>query len=65
APALVVCGREDQVTPLTLSQEMASLLPDAELVVVDEAGHMSILEQPDTVVAAVLRWLERVDAVRL
>ena len=44
---------------------MASLLPDAELVVVDEAGHMSILEQPDTVVAAVLRWLERVDAVRL
>ena len=44
---------------------MASLLPDAELVVVDQAGHMSILEQPDTVVAAVLRWLERVDAVRL
>ena len=65
APALVVCGREDQVTPLTLSQEMASLLPDAELVVVDEAGHMSILERPDTVFAAVLRWLERVDAVRL
>ncbi len=58
------CAGEDQVTPLTLSQEMASLLPDAELVVVDEAGHMSILEQPDTVVAAVLRWLERVDAVR-
>lgn len=61
-PALVVCGREDQVTPLALSQEMASLLPHAELVAVDEAGHMSILEQPAAVVAAMLRWLDRVDA---
>lgn len=61
-PAVVVCGREDQVTPLALSQEMASLLPDAELVTVDEAGHMSILEQPAAVVAAMLRWLARVDA---
>jgi len=61
-PAVVVCGREDQVTPLGLSQEMASLLPDAELVEVEEAGHMSILERPATVVAAMLRWLRRVDA---
>lgn len=61
-PAVVVCGREDQVTPFSLSQEMASLLPDAELVPVDQAGHMSILEQPATVVAALVRWLRRVDA---
>lgn len=61
-PAVVVCGREDQVTPFSLSQEMASLLPDAELVPVDKAGHMSILEQPATVVAALVRWLRRVDA---
>lgn len=61
-PAVVVCGREDQVTPLSLSQEMATLLPDAELVPVDQAGHMSILEQPTTVVTAFLRWLRRVDA---
>ncbi|HTH09483.1 MAG TPA: alpha/beta hydrolase [Acidovorax sp.] len=61
-PAVVVCGREDQITPFILSQEMASLLPDAELVAVAEAGHMSILEQPATVVAALVRWLRRVDA---
>lgn len=53
---------EDQITPFGLSQEMASLLPDAELVAVAEADHMSILEQPATVVAALLRWLRRVDA---
>ena len=61
-PAVVVCGREDQITPFSQSQEMASLLPDAELVAVAEAGHMSILEQPATVVAALVRWLQRVDA---
>jgi len=60
-PALVVCGREDQITPFSLSQEMASLLPDAELVAVAEAGHMSILEQPAAVVGALVRWLGRVD----
>lgn len=60
-PAVVVCGREDQITPFSLSQEMASLLPDAELVAVAEAGHMAMLEQPGTVVAALVRWLGRVD----
>jgi pimeloyl-ACP methyl ester carboxylesterase len=63
-PALVLCGREDQVTPLALSEEMASLLSDAELVIVEESGHMTTLERPDAVIAAVLRWLERVDASR-
>lgn len=63
-PALVLCGREDQVTPVALSEEMASLLPDAELVIVENSGHMTTLEQPDVVVAAVLRWLERVEASR-
>lgn len=60
-PAVVICGREDQITPFGLSQEMASLLPDVELVAVAEAGHMSILEQPATVVSALVRWLGRVD----
>ena len=60
-PALVLCGREDQVTPLALSEEMAQLLPDASLVIVERAGHMTTLEQPDAVAAAVVDWLSRVD----
>jgi len=60
-PALVLCGREDQVTPLALSEEMANLLPDAELVIVESAGHMTTLEQPEAVKAAVAAWLRRVD----
>jgi pimeloyl-ACP methyl ester carboxylesterase len=61
-PALVLCGREDQVTPAALSEELAAGLPDAELVIVDSSGHMTTLEQPQAVVAAVLRWLDRVDS---
>jgi len=60
-PALVLCGHEDKVTPLALSVEMASLLPNAELVTVEKSGHMVTLERPDDVVAAVLRWLERME----
>jgi pimeloyl-ACP methyl ester carboxylesterase len=63
-PALVLCGREDQITPPALSEEMASLLPgDVELVLVPQSGHMSTLEQPAAVVAAFTRWIARVDAV--
>ena len=62
-PALVLCGREDEVTPLALSEELASLLPgDVELVVVPDAGHMSTLEQPLAVAEAFMRWVGRVDA---
>lgn len=61
-PALVLCGREDQVTPLALSEEMAALLPDAELVVVEGCGHMAMLEQPGVAGPAMRRWLRRVDA---
>ena len=63
-PALVLCGREDQVAPLALSEEMANLLCDGELVIVETAGHMTTLEQPGAVAAAVVRWLNRVDGKR-
>jgi len=63
APALVLCGAEDKVTPPELSDEMAGLLPgEVERVAVATAGHMSTLEQPAAVTTALARWLQRVDA---
>lgn len=62
-PALVLCGREDRVTPPALSEEMAGLLSgNVELAVIDRCGHMSTLEQPEAVAAAFARWTARVDA---
>ena len=48
-PALVVCGRLDKATPLKVSQSITSKIAGAELAAVDDAGHMVIIEQPDTV----------------
>ncbi len=56
-PALVLCGREDEVTPVELHREMAADIPNARLVVVPECGHLSPLERPEQVNAALRRWL--------
>jgi pimeloyl-ACP methyl ester carboxylesterase len=56
-PALVVCGRDDALTPPALSREMADTIPDASLLELDECGHLSSLEQPDQVNQAFEDWL--------
>jgi pimeloyl-ACP methyl ester carboxylesterase len=61
-PAVVVCGRQDALTPLPVSQEMAGLIPGAELVVVEDSGHLSTMEQPEAVNAALAAWLGRLAA---
>ena len=45
-PALVVCGSEDKVVPSEWSRELASLIPGARLEQIENAGHMTPLEQP-------------------
>ncbi len=61
APALVLCGREDRITPLALSQESAALLPQATLVVVENAGHWAPMEQPEAVAAHLIELLRRLE----
>jgi protocatechuate 4,5-dioxygenase alpha subunit len=56
-PVLVMVGRQDRWSPLAQHQEMTALIPNAELVVIENSGHMSPVEQPDQVSRALLRWL--------
>jgi pimeloyl-ACP methyl ester carboxylesterase len=58
-PVQVICGAADLLTPLVYSQEIAAELPDAELVVVEEGGHVVLLELADEVTDAIRRFLER------
>jgi pimeloyl-ACP methyl ester carboxylesterase len=51
-PALVLAGDKDLLTPSAHSADIAEKLPLAELVVVPDAGHMVLMERPDTVNAA-------------
>jgi pimeloyl-ACP methyl ester carboxylesterase len=56
-PTLIMVGRQDRWSPLAQHEEMAELIPNAELVVIEDSGHMSLLEQPEQVSRALLRWL--------
>ncbi|MEO7403253.1 MAG: alpha/beta hydrolase, partial [Burkholderiales bacterium] len=58
-PTLVLCGREDKLTPLARSEEIAAAIPNARLAIVERSGHLSTLEQPDAVTAALREWLAR------
>jgi pimeloyl-ACP methyl ester carboxylesterase len=56
-PALVLVGDSDAATPPDLSKEMADAIPGAKLVIVKDCGHLSTIEQPAAVNAAMTDWL--------
>ena len=56
-PTVVICGRQDGLTPLADSEEMAEKIPRAKLVVIEDCGHLPTMERPRAV-SAVLRWLQ-------
>jgi pimeloyl-ACP methyl ester carboxylesterase len=58
-PALVVCGREDAISTVEEMRGIAQRLPQARFVEIAAAGHMSPLEQPQAVNAAVRDFLAR------
>lgn len=56
-PVLVVCGREDVLTPPELSEEIAGLVPGATLAFIDDCGHLSTMERPEEVNTVLRDWL--------
>jgi pimeloyl-ACP methyl ester carboxylesterase len=56
-PALVLCGRQDAWAALAQHEEMATMVPGARLVVIDDCGHMATMERPERVADALLDWL--------
>jgi pimeloyl-ACP methyl ester carboxylesterase len=56
-PALVVWGIEDGMSPRTEQDLMVDALRDARLVVVTESGHLSTVEAPEQVAAALVTFL--------
>jgi len=56
-PTLVLCGRQDALTPLDCHEEMAAAIPGSHLVVIEDCGHLAPLEKPEDTTAALRRWL--------
>jgi pimeloyl-ACP methyl ester carboxylesterase len=57
-PTLVVVGEHDVLTPPEDSRQIAEAVPNARLVTIDQAGHMSNLENPDAINTALIDFLK-------
>jgi len=64
-PALVITSRHDQMRSVAESEEMANMIPNAKLVVLDKPGHMTPLESPDEVLRALTTWIYKNASVLL
>ncbi|HVF53522.1 MAG TPA: alpha/beta hydrolase [Actinomycetota bacterium] len=60
-PVLIVAGDLDTFTPLPLGRLMAEKIPNAELVVIEDASHAAVIEKPLEINAAIHRFLTRVE----
>jgi 3-oxoadipate enol-lactonase len=57
-PALVVVGEQDKPDFRAIAERLARELPDAELVVIPEAGHLPSIERPEETAALIRRFLK-------
>lgn len=57
-PTLVLCGRQDALTPLAVAEEIAENIGGSRLVVVEDCGHLSTMERPRAVNAVLRYWLQ-------
>jgi pimeloyl-ACP methyl ester carboxylesterase len=56
-PTLLICGEQDERTPVAVHELMAEQIPGSELTVIEGAGHFTPLERPSAVAAALREWL--------
>ena len=56
-PTLVLCGKDDALTPPHLHEELAEGIRSARLCQIDDCGHLSTLERPEAVTRAMRAWL--------
>ena len=57
-PTLALCGREDTLCPIHRHEMICSLISGATLEIVEGAGHLPTLEQPEETNKALIRWME-------
>lgn len=55
-PTLIMTGRQDKVCTVELHEEMAALIPNATLKIIEHCGHLSTLEQPEVVNQYIREW---------
>ncbi len=57
-PTLIAVGRQDELTPAKLSRKMAAAIPNSSLVEIENCGHLSTMEQPESLTALLSYWMQ-------
>jgi len=61
-PTLIICGSEDRMMPIKFSESLRDGIARSQLHVLEDTGHMVMLEQPDTVADLLKQFLEHMPA---
>ncbi len=56
-PILLLAGGRDQIVPQERTKALAAMVPKAKLALMDQAGHMPMLEQPEATTTAIRQFL--------
>jgi pimeloyl-ACP methyl ester carboxylesterase len=64
-PTLIITGENDSAYPVSDAQAQHDLIPGSQLALIENAGHMPTLEQPDQVNPILLNFLASMDGVDL
>ncbi|MBT2698550.1 alpha/beta hydrolase [Bacillus sp. ISL-40] len=57
SPTLVILGDQDELCPIGMHEYLASVIPNAELAVIENCGHLSTMERPKEVTTVLRDWL--------
>ena len=63
-PMLLMTGRQDQFSPISQHEDIRSLCPQAELHIIENAGHFAPVEQPASVAAILTDWVTGLHHIR-
>jgi pimeloyl-ACP methyl ester carboxylesterase len=61
-PTLIICGEEDRMTPLRFSEFLHEKIPNSQLKIIPDAGHMVMLEQPEMVAKLIKGFLNEINS---
>ncbi len=64
-PTLVICGKEDRMTPVKYSEYLIGRIPNAKLALIPDAGHMAMIEQPAAVNEHIAAFLSSLSLTRM
>jgi pimeloyl-ACP methyl ester carboxylesterase len=60
-PVLVIWGKQDAVLPVAAA-DARKVMPQAQIELIDDCGHLPMIERPDEFLAALLPFLDRAEA---